>query len=193
MSSSPPGPGETQYPAGWYADPYGVAGLRYWSGAEWTGHTTGDSIAHSGRASHRNRKAWAIAATAVIGALLLVIAGSYLVTRAFSGFSPSQVSGQLGIADIPPDFPIYPGAVLMTYYSTTGTSGSYTSDLWQTDGSPDEVFAFYQTNLSQGKWRSDSSDVSHRTMKFHSVTGKKGTINITTQGRHTIIQSLLNH
>ena len=121
--------------------------------------------------------------------LAILVAGSYLVTKALSGISPSQVSGQLGISDIPPDLPIYPGAVLMTYYSTTGTNGSYTSDLWQTDGNPDEVLAFYSTALSQGKWRLDSTDAGHRAVKFHSVSGKKGSLSISMQGRHTIIES----
>jgi hypothetical protein len=188
-----PLPSADQSPAGWYADPYKVAKIRYWSGAAWTGHTSGDLVAPSGVVGHHSRRGWAIAAISVVVVLVILVAGSYLVTKALSGISPSQVSGQLGISDIPPDLPIYPGAVLMTYYSTTGTNGSYTSDLWQTDGNPDEVLAFYSTALSQGKWRLDSADVGHRTVKFHSISGKKGNLNISTQGRHTIIESVLDH
>jgi hypothetical protein len=35
--------GFTAPPAGWYPDPAGGAGLRYWSGREWTAHTDGPS------------------------------------------------------------------------------------------------------------------------------------------------------
>jgi hypothetical protein len=33
------GPGGAPTPPGWYADPTGGAGLRYWSGSTWTEHT----------------------------------------------------------------------------------------------------------------------------------------------------------
>jgi hypothetical protein len=32
--------GESAAPAGWYSDPTGGDGLRYWSGSFWTEHTS---------------------------------------------------------------------------------------------------------------------------------------------------------
>jgi hypothetical protein len=34
----------TTTPAGWYPDPYGAAGRRYWDGAQWTEHFAKDAI-----------------------------------------------------------------------------------------------------------------------------------------------------
>lgn len=36
-------------PAGWYADPHGVAALRYWDGSSWTPHVTGQPSQVGGR------------------------------------------------------------------------------------------------------------------------------------------------
>ncbi len=38
QASPPPG-----VPPGWHPDPWGVAGLRYWDGRQWTGHVSGMS------------------------------------------------------------------------------------------------------------------------------------------------------
>lgn len=70
-------------PAGWYADPWGASSLRYWDGAQWTGHVSGPAGAGVAAAprldEERTASRWAKVGLAWGGPALAIstIAGAF--------------------------------------------------------------------------------------------------------------------
>jgi ABC-type glycerol-3-phosphate transport system permease component len=56
-----------------------------------------------------------------------------------------------GKSDLLEDYPVYPGAILESSFTTEGDNKA-TSSVWKTDDSISEVYSFYTKELEEGDW-----------------------------------------
>ena len=74
MATPPAGSGP---PPGWYADPHGGGGQRYWDGERWTEHSTAPAVAPGAAlTSDREARNWALAAH--LSALAGIVVGGLI-------------------------------------------------------------------------------------------------------------------
>ena len=73
-------------PAGWYADPHSVATYRFWDGAHWTNHVSGETI---GRA--RGSRGW------IKGQIVIALGGVTLAVSPFLTWAKVVLIGDLNL------------------------------------------------------------------------------------------------
>jgi hypothetical protein len=94
---------------------------------------------------HRSSWFW-LAAAAVIG--LLVFGGWYTASK----FVLAPALTHWGVSQLPPSFPIYPGAE-PTGSSVATSDCTYVEVDWRTSNSPDAVLNFYRERMAQPPWQ----------------------------------------
>ena len=105
MMTMPATPAPTTAAPGWFQDPWGMAPLRYWDGAQWTGHVHGNLISPVAAPDPSlkyllpiGRSGWAIAAGYLgLVSVLLIFAPFALGTGIYALRDIREHPGRLGV------------------------------------------------------------------------------------------------
>ena len=164
-----------------------------WDGAQWVSVVAGAAPLPAPRRSP-SWIWWLVGGCAVVLVLGAVGAGFgiySLVTRFQSG----------AFSCLPPDFPNYPGASVVSENTRVGTgpvapAGDYTRCNMVLDSNDDvaTVTTFYQAHLNNGDWTIVSVDPSNGVIKFErkSRTQTVGYVTLVGRGQHSEIQIQLD-